>query len=69
MSPVGTPVVRMHLDVRGTECICHRADGCGGVNSPVSDCPEHGLNADPLNMTFHTHALQVDRISVGTLAL
>lgn len=68
MSPVGTPVVRIHIEAETEDCICHRSPGCGGIDGVVLACPEHGSNAEPQGK-FHTHAQQVDRISVGTFAL
>lgn len=67
MSPVGTPVVKMHYEVETDQCICPRLRGCGGVKHIVVLCPEHGVDA--VQVKFHTHAMQVDRISVGTHAL
>lgn len=67
MSPVGTPVVKMHLEVETDYCTCHRVAGCGGVDGPHAECPEHGQLT--MDSRFHTHAMQVDKISVGTLAL
>lgn len=62
---VGTPVARIHWEPKTDQCICHRATGCGWVDGIVPNCPEHGgYNYD---VRFHTHAMQVDRISVGTL--
>jgi hypothetical protein len=64
---IGDPVVRFHLEVETDECVCNRLR-CGGVMVVNFSCPEHGSNSGPEGR-FHTHAMQVDRISVGTLAL
>lgn len=60
----GTPRVIMHLEAETPACICPRISGCGGVEEALLDCPEHGGMS--VMGRYHTHAIQVNRIAVGT---
>lgn len=61
---VGTPRVLMHLEAETEACICPRLARCGGIDTILGDCPEHGFTCGP-QTRFHTHAQQVDRVNQG----
>jgi hypothetical protein len=67
VSPIGTPVARMHLVAWTDSCICEKLDGCGGIENPEVTCPEHGLEVS--TVPFHSHHLQAPGMAVGTLQL
>lgn len=52
------------MEAETEDCICERLRGCGGIDMFRGDCPEHGFNAKPQGL-FHTHALQVDKVTRG----
>lgn len=60
----GTPLQVMHTEAETESCICERLESCGGIVWIELDCPEHGGRVELTR--YHTHAVQVDRIAVGT---
>jgi hypothetical protein len=60
-------LITMHYEAETEVCTCSKLGGCGGIESPRIDCPEHGsLPGQVVEVSFHTHPLQVPgRINRG----
>lgn len=57
-------VGRLHIEAETDTCTCVKFRGCGGIKVLKADCVEHGFDTKPEGL-FHTHALQVDRVTRG----
>lgn len=60
----GEPRITTHLEVETEACVCPRLR-CGGVMYADLSCDEHGVYSGPM-VKIHTHAVQSDKIIVGT---